>query len=417
MVFTRRQLAKEGTKTRGTRKRMEDVGTKDNVLVKELVDKLRGALRVRKATTKKSQPDKEESKSLYAKDRELTPEGVNSDSDGSNRDETQTSSLKDVSEIQNQSRETTNPNNTVSRPPRLTPIQEKIISSIKRHSCCNCTRYTKYKTKRCPCFKKGMPCDQKCTARCENDQEDFYVLDLSQRVGGETTEGRLNILTEIEAEAAFSFGSNQEGPNREEVTTKERGERGDDEVSGAGLVVGSPEDSVTEGTQPTMISETTDTGISETRDHDEAPPLQDPQPSEGEMPRTEETEEPGQQEREEGDIAVEVMDLPPPLDSEPNPPAIERIHYEGDHEGVFPNPADFKLRRVYGDHIHQNDGSHLSGGVVDDGVWQNRWKTLINLPSRRYVSPQRRIGRRFVEMLVKELDGMLRRKWNSERVL
>ena len=28
---------------------------------------------------------------------------------------------------------------------------------------------------------------------------------------------------------------------------------------------------------------------------------------------------------------------------------------------------------LYGDHIHQNSGSHIHGGIVDDSVWQCRW--------------------------------------------
>ena len=39
-----------------------------------------------------------------------------------------------------------------------------------------------------------------------------------------------------------------------------------------------------------------------------------------------------------------------------------------------------KLTRVYGDCVHQNDGTHLDGGIRDDMVWQERWKKIVGLP-------------------------------------
>jgi hypothetical protein len=35
--------------------------------------------------------------------------------------------------------------------------------------------------------------------------------------------------------------------------------------------------------------------------------------------------------------------------------------------------ADIKLMSVYGDYIHQNDGTHLDGEIADDTLWQERW--------------------------------------------
>ena len=31
---------------------------------------------------------------------------------------------------------------------------------------------------------------------------------------------------------------------------------------------------------------------------------------------------------------------------------------------------DRMMDKVFGDHVHQNDGTHLTGGVVDDATWQ-----------------------------------------------
>ena len=49
----------------------------------------------------------------------------------------------------------------------------------------------------------------------------------------------------------------------------------------------------------------------------------------------------------------------------------------GERDPTSPPPASpltsaQKIAAVYGDHIHQNDGTHLDGGVVDDKVWQAR---------------------------------------------
>ncbi len=72
---------------------------------------------------------------------------------------------------------------------------------------------------------------------------------------------------------------------------------------------------------------------------------------------------------------------------------------------------------VYGDYIHQNDRMHLDGGILDDKVWQDRWRKLIVLPSQRYNAPSGAVGRRFVRILTEELSGIRARKWNSERFI
>jgi hypothetical protein len=40
----------------------------------------------------------------------------------------------------------------------------------------------------------------------------------------------------------------------------------------------------------------------------------------------------------------------------------------GNLPGVTILPADLKLMEVYGDYIHQNDGTHMDGGIQEDGV-------------------------------------------------
>jgi hypothetical protein len=44
---------------------------------------------------------------------------------------------------------------------------------------------------------------------------------------------------------------------------------------------------------------------------------------------------------------------------------VQDVSPMGDLPGATISEADLKLLEVYGDYIHQNDGTHL-----DDGVWQ-----------------------------------------------
>eukprot|EP00957_Ditylum_brightwellii_P175702 13378176-Ditylum_brightwellii.AAC.1 len=43
--------------------------------------------------------------------------------------------------------------------------------------------------------------------------------------------------------------------------------------------------------------------------------------------------------------------------------------------------ADEWLIGVYGDTLHCNDGTHLTGGVPDDLQWQQRWLKLARIPA------------------------------------
>ena len=92
----------------------------------------------------------------------------------------------------------------------------------------------------------------------------------------------------------------------------------------------------------------------------------------------------------------------------------------GERDPTPPPPASpltsvQKIAVVYGDQIHQNDGTHLDGGVVDDKVWQTRWKEVVTLPPQRYDVPTGRIGRLFVSAVASEMEGIVKRRWNSEK--
>jgi hypothetical protein len=57
---------------------------------------------------------------------------------------------------------------------------------------------------------------------------------------------------------------------------------------------------------------------------------------------------------------------------------------DGDVPGSSLSDADQKMDKVYGDHIHHNPGTHLSGGIADDALWQERWLQLVSFPSHAY---------------------------------
>eukprot|EP00957_Ditylum_brightwellii_P027238 2059504-Ditylum_brightwellii.AAC.1 len=81
------------------------------------------------------------------------------------------------------------------------------------------------------------------------------------------------------------------------------------------------------------------------------------------------------------------------------------------------SPINKRLIKVYGDTVHFNDSNHLDGGIEEDGAWQQRWQSLTALPCQRYNVPSGKVGRRFIELFTKELDGVVERQWNSERFI
>jgi len=79
--------------------------------------------------------------------------------------------------------------------------------------------------------------------------------------------------------------------------------------------------------------------------------------------------------------------------------------------------ADRKLDSAYGDHVHQNAGLHLTGGVDDDATWQHYWLKIASINTKRYDLPKTTVGKRFLSTLRLEFVGVRERKWNSERVI
>ena len=56
-----------------------------------------------------------------------------------------------------------------------------------------------------------------------------------------------------------------------------------------------------------------------------------------------------------------------------------------------------------------DDGAHLSGGIADDAIWQQRFGALASLASHQYALPTGAVGKLFLETLVSEWKGVLDR--------
>ena len=88
-----------------------------------------------------------------------------------------------------------------------------------------------------------------------------------------------------------------------------------------------------------------------------------------------------------------------------------------DLPGYTVTAADRLLDAALGDHVHDNAGIHLDGGVATDALWQRRWRRMAQIATTRYQAPPGKVGRRFLTILVSEFCGARERRWNSERPL
>ena len=52
----------------------------------------------------------------------------------------------------------------------------------------------------------------------------------------------------------------------------------------------------------------------------------------------------------------------------------------GDLPDIELSDADRLMDKVYGDHVHQNPGTHLSGDIPDDEMWQRLLAMANSLP-------------------------------------
>ena len=102
-------------------------------------------------------------------------------------------------------------------------------------------------------------------------------------------------------------------------------------------------------------------------------------------------------------------------DPDPAPPI--QTDSNANFQGYEPTNANRLLDDVLGDHVHNNNGTHIKGGIQDDKRWQVRWARLVQLHPSLYEAPKGKTGRRFLSLLVDEFKGVRNRIWNSEHVI
>lgn len=91
-----------------------------------------------------------------------------------------------------------------------------------------------------------------------------------------------------------------------------------------------------------------------------------------------------------------------------------------DVHGFIEKEALRRLREVYGDHVHDNDGTHLHGNLLpgEDEKWQRWWKDLVSSPLSSYALPKGHTGKRFLQILIKEFRNVrVEHITNSERII
>ena len=107
---------------------------------------------------------------------------------------------------------------------------------------------------------------------------------------------------------------------------------------------------------------------------------------------------------------------PPSIpESTPDEPRIPPDN--SDLPGYSLTETDRKLKGVYGDYPHQNPGTQLRGGIADDALWQSYWRQLVEYPPSFYDTPPKALGKRLTDSFTKLLDGIIKRKWNGERLV
>ena len=119
--------------------------------------------------------------------------------------------------------------------------------------------------------------------------------------------------------------------------------------------------------------------------------------------------------REIPDLTPESVDRPEPSSGGATNPI--NLFDEAD-ESTVPFPESYqRLAIVYGGTIHDDDGTHLKGGISDDSLWQGYHRRLVTLTPQLYTCPGKAAGKDFINQLCEEFLGVTERKWNSERPL
>ena len=111
-------------------------------------------------------------------------------------------------------------------------------------------------------------------------------------------------------------------------------------------------------------------------------------------------------------------DLTPETVEEPEPTIPINLFDEADESTAPTVPESYhRIAAVYGSTLQDDDGTHLDGGIPDDSTWQGYHRRLVTLTPQLYTCPGKAAGKEFIHQLCEEFNGVLERKWNSERPL
>ena len=59
--------------------------------------------------------------------------------------------------------------------------------------------------------------------------------------------------------------------------------------------------------------------------------------------------------------------------------------------GSIETLAEMKLPSIYRDYLHNNNGTHMTGGVGDKAAWKCCWQRAASLPQRPYGLPMGKV--------------------------
>ena len=78
-----------------------------------------------------------------------------------------------------------------------------------------------------------------------------------------------------------------------------------------------------------------------------------------------------------------------------------------DLQGLTPSRVHLLLQEIYKESPHNNDGTHLTGLVPKNAVWEICWRNLAAKSSSWYSTPTSRVGRQFTAVLAAECQKLL----------
>ena len=260
-------------------------------------------------------------------------------------------------------------------PPRLTHLKKNQLKPTNER-CCQCTSQSSCKTNKCPCRQMYKRCSN-CYSfnnKCKNTQP-------SSVLAKSNTTKKKNQLNSTASSIRDFFDpvENLEPPTTTPTTNPSTSKS-------------APLPATADATGPVP----TPSNVIDLTDN--ASPNEDSAP----RPRTD-----------------GVSDVPnrAPTRSTHRRPAPRTTPECGDKPGTTISPQNRKLDEVYGDHIHENPGDHLSGGVQDDGLWQKYLKRLLPFSPHHYDVPRTSVGKEIISSLAQLLEDIMNRKCNMDKFL